>query len=353
MTHLCQDHRGRGEAVPPRAGHLVIGAAAADDRPARRSASLFAPHEPDPELGGQRFIDLLRPVDGRHHAWRRSASTRCRPGSCKYRELGVLRRLSTTPVEPGRAARRPAGRSTSSWPSAALVAAHRRRQPRVPDPVAAATRSASCARSCSGCPRCSRSGCWSRRSPRRTGGRERADLAALRGGDVPGRRLPAALAAAGVPVQHRRLHAARRPGHARRLVGHAAAAPAAGRNGGDHGRGRRGRRPTVPLGVSRLERDDAALRRSERGRATTTLGALERRRPSSGSPYIFAGRLDGLRDAATRTGHPASAWSRSRSSALTVAWVYAMFTARARAPAGAAPSDARLLRRLAGARVRC
>ena len=68
---------------------------------------IFAPHAPDPALGGQRFIDLFAPsmvVISLATLGINTLPARL----VKYRELGVLRRLSTTPVEPGGAAGRPA-----------------------------------------------------------------------------------------------------------------------------------------------------------------------------------------------------------------------------------------------------
>jgi ABC-2 type transport system permease protein len=60
---------------------------------------IFAPHEPDPALGGRRSIDLLAPSMVVISLATLGISTM--PARLvKYRELGVLRRLSTTPVEP-------------------------------------------------------------------------------------------------------------------------------------------------------------------------------------------------------------------------------------------------------------
>ncbi len=63
--------------------------------------SVFAPHEPDPALGGQRWIDLFVPsllVITLATLGIQSLPTRL----ATYREKGVLRRLSTTPAHPAR-----------------------------------------------------------------------------------------------------------------------------------------------------------------------------------------------------------------------------------------------------------
>lgn len=61
---------------------------------------LFAPHQPDPILGGQRFIDLFVPSMVVISLATLGISTM--PARLvRYRERGVLRRLSTTPVDPG------------------------------------------------------------------------------------------------------------------------------------------------------------------------------------------------------------------------------------------------------------
>jgi ABC-2 type transport system permease protein len=60
---------------------------------------LFAPQTPDPELGGQRFIDLFVPsliVLSLATLGVNTLPTRL----ARYRERGVLRRLSTTPASP-------------------------------------------------------------------------------------------------------------------------------------------------------------------------------------------------------------------------------------------------------------
>jgi len=60
---------------------------------------IFAPHRPAPELGGRRFIDLFVPSMVVISLATLGISTM--PARLvKYRELGVLRRLSTTPVDP-------------------------------------------------------------------------------------------------------------------------------------------------------------------------------------------------------------------------------------------------------------
>jgi ABC-2 type transport system permease protein len=62
---------------------------------------VFAPHRPAPELGGQRFIDLFVPsmiVITLATLGFQTLPIRL----ATYREKGVLRRLSTTPLHPGR-----------------------------------------------------------------------------------------------------------------------------------------------------------------------------------------------------------------------------------------------------------
>ena len=60
---------------------------------------IFAPHEPDPLLGGLRFIDLLAP--SMLVITLATLGVNTMPARLvKDRESGVLRRLSTTPVQP-------------------------------------------------------------------------------------------------------------------------------------------------------------------------------------------------------------------------------------------------------------
>jgi ABC-2 type transport system permease protein len=60
---------------------------------------IFAPHRPDPLLGGRRYIDLLAPSMVVISLATLGISTM--PARLvKYRDRGVLRRLSTTPVDP-------------------------------------------------------------------------------------------------------------------------------------------------------------------------------------------------------------------------------------------------------------
>jgi ABC-2 type transport system permease protein len=60
---------------------------------------LFAPHTPDPLLGGQRFIDLFVPSMVVLSLATLGVNTL--PGRlATYRERGILRRLSTTPASP-------------------------------------------------------------------------------------------------------------------------------------------------------------------------------------------------------------------------------------------------------------
>jgi ABC-2 type transport system permease protein len=60
---------------------------------------LFGPHEPSPDLGGQRFIDLFVPSMVVITLATLGANT-LPARLIAYREKGVLRRLSTTPVRP-------------------------------------------------------------------------------------------------------------------------------------------------------------------------------------------------------------------------------------------------------------
>ena len=61
---------------------------------------IFAPHDPDPLLGGRRFIDLLAP--SMLVITLATLGIQTMPARLvKDRESGVLRRLSTTPVQPG------------------------------------------------------------------------------------------------------------------------------------------------------------------------------------------------------------------------------------------------------------
>ena len=58
--------------------------------------------EPDPELGGRRFIDAQLPASMILLAMATSAFTVLPAALATYREQGVLRRMSTTPVHPSR-----------------------------------------------------------------------------------------------------------------------------------------------------------------------------------------------------------------------------------------------------------
>jgi ABC-2 type transport system permease protein len=60
---------------------------------------LFGPHRPDPKLGGERFIDLFVPSMVVITLATLGANT-LPVRLVKYREQGVLRRLSTTPADP-------------------------------------------------------------------------------------------------------------------------------------------------------------------------------------------------------------------------------------------------------------
>ena len=254
---------------------------------------IFAPHTPDPALGGQRFIDLLAPSMVVISLATLGISTM--PARLvKYRELGVLRRLSTTPVEPSAllvaqllinvvvaigglivvivvgnlAFQIPLPQHLLGFVAAFLLGVSSLFA--IGLLVAAVAPSSTVANA--------------------------LDLADLRGGHVPRRRLPAAVAAARGRGPDRRLHPARRPGHARRLARRATAAAAAGDNGGDHGRGRRGGSQAVPLGVSRLGMQQVSgseeidTRWERWGAASMEWCA-----------YLVAGRLDRLRRVATRS----------------------------------------------------
>jgi ABC-2 type transport system permease protein len=60
---------------------------------------LFAPHKPEPSLGGRRFIDLF--VPSMVVMTLATLGPNTMPARLvRYRERGVLRRLSTTPAEP-------------------------------------------------------------------------------------------------------------------------------------------------------------------------------------------------------------------------------------------------------------
>jgi ABC-2 type transport system permease protein len=60
---------------------------------------IFSPHRPEPELGGRRYIDLLAPSMVVISLATLGVNT-MPPRLVKYRERGVLRRLSTTPIDP-------------------------------------------------------------------------------------------------------------------------------------------------------------------------------------------------------------------------------------------------------------
>ena len=101
MKELRTLHRHRGEAAVPRADHLARGDRPAVGRPAdlRRRSSRRT--EPDPALGGQRWIDLFVPsllVITLGTLGIQTLPIRL----ATYREKGVLRRLSTTPAHPVR-----------------------------------------------------------------------------------------------------------------------------------------------------------------------------------------------------------------------------------------------------------
>ena len=148
----CHERDARAASSPRRSCCSATPSLAGGDRPARRSillifGSIFGPPEPDPALGGLRFIDVFVPslvvitigTLGIQTLPIRLAT---------YREKGILRRLSTTPAHPLRLL------------AAQLVIymrhrghrprpADRRRERRVRRAAAAPTRSATSPRSCS------------------------------------------------------------------------------------------------------------------------------------------------------------------------------------------------------------
>ena len=144
---ISSAHRHRGEAALPRPDHR-----GSRRSPCRRSScSIFGvdlrPPEPDPALGGLRFIDVFVPslvvitvgTLGIQTLPIRLAT---------YREKGVPAAALDDSRSPARAAGRPAGhlhghRGHRAGP------AHRRRPRRLRRPAAAATRSATSRRSCS------------------------------------------------------------------------------------------------------------------------------------------------------------------------------------------------------------
>ena len=115
--------------------------------------------EPDPALGGRRWIDIFAPSMVVMTLAILGVNT-LPARLVKYREKGVLRRLSTTPASP---------RSlliaqlvvNMGVAVVSLVAAHRRRQRRAPDPAPEGPASGSPSPSCSACRPCSRWACWS------------------------------------------------------------------------------------------------------------------------------------------------------------------------------------------------
>ena len=119
-----------------------------------------------PEVfGGQRFLDLFTPslvVLTLATLGVNTLPTRL----ATYREKGILRRLSTTPVRPAAAGRR-SWRSTSGRRSSRSLLLVIVANLGVRRAAAAATARASSSRSCSGSRRCSPSRCCSRRSCRR------------------------------------------------------------------------------------------------------------------------------------------------------------------------------------------
>ena len=214
--------------IAPRAGHPGSSAVLLPTIVLLAIGVLFAPHNPIRcSAGGATSTCSCRRCSS--SPWRRSASTRCRAGWPSTASSGVLRRLSTTPVEPGPLL-------VAQLLVNMVVGVGRRWCILVivgnlafADPAAAATCSASGARSCSACPSLFALGLLvaAIAPTSRCGNGDRA--AALRDRDVPGWRLSAALAAAGDPGPASAT--SRRPGvqalHGR-LVGYGAAAPAAG-----------------------------------------------------------------------------------------------------------------------------
>ena len=180
--------------------------------------SIFGPSEPDPALGGLRFIDVFVPslvVISVATLGIQTLPIRL----ATYREKGVLRRLSTTPAHPlrllvaqfvvyavdgGRLPRAP-GRRRERRVRRAVAAgpARVRRRVRARDELPVRDRPAP--------------------GGRRTvvqGGDRRGHPAVLRG-DAARRRLPAAGLPARHPGPHRRVHAAGRAGPPGRVAGNA------------------------------------------------------------------------------------------------------------------------------------
>ena len=215
MTHLAKITASRPSSSSASPGRWIIGLLL----PAvvlLVIGVIFSPHRPEPELGGRRFIDLLAPSMVVISLATLGISTM----PARLVEVPRARRPPPAVDDAGRPVRprwSPSCSSTSPWPIGGLVVliVVGNLAFQVPLPqnllgfvaafllgmsslfaigllVAAVAPSSAVANA--------------------------LDLADLRRGDVPRRRLPAALAAAGGPRQDRRLHPARRPGDARRLA---------------------------------------------------------------------------------------------------------------------------------------
>ena len=257
--------------------------------------------------------------------WRRWASRRCRPGwppTARRASCAGCRRRRPDPVA---LLVRPAGRSTWSSRSAALVVLVVGRLvafdvPLPQHPLGFV------ARSCWGWPRCSRSGCSSPRSRRRRGGdgadRCRCSSTVMFLGGVYLPRGSCRTSWSGSATS-------RRPGCRRCRTPGRARAPqlaAAGRAGRDHrrrGRGRGGE--AVPLGVSG---DGRAPTPRCRAGADTAWERWNEAATGAGSPYAVA------RPASTVLALAPAATASRASGSITLAvgrrspprWIYLLFT---------------------------
>ena len=210
---------------------------------------IFSPHRPEPELGGRRYIDLLAPSMVVISLATLGVNT-MPPRLVKYRERGVLRRLSTTPIDPATLVIAQLLVNIAVAVGGLvllLVIGNLAFQIPLPqNPIGFAV--AFLARHVFAV----RTGAARRRdrTDRRHG--DRAHPAGVLRGDAPRRCLSAALAPAGDPRSHRRPDTPGSPDPARHLVRLVAAASATGDNGRDHAGGGNRRAEAVPVGVNRL-----------------------------------------------------------------------------------------------------